>query len=83
MSAAVIETNARGVYTDMEAPIARDDIVEVWTGAVTGSPHPPQPGDSWLEAKVLEVKGNSFWISWTGPRPGAPWVPRAAIRRKS
>jgi len=60
--------------------IKKNDIVEVWTGAAVGSPYPPQPGDRWDEARVLEVKDGSFQISWTGPRPGAPWVPSAAVR---
>lgn len=64
----------------MEASIKRDDIVEVWTGAVIGSPYPPQPGDRWEEARVLEAKDDSYWISWVGLRPGCPWVPRAAVR---
>jgi hypothetical protein len=60
--------------------IKKDDIVEVWTGAAVGSPYPPRPGDTWLEARVLEVKGQSYQIAWTGPRPGCPWVARAAVR---
>lgn len=70
-----------GVETRRE--IRENDIVEVWTGAAIGSPYPPQPGDTWLEAEVVEVKGDSYWIRWTGARSGMPWVSRAAIRAKT
>jgi hypothetical protein len=83
VTAALIKTSARGVHASMERDIKKDDIVEVWTGAAIGSPYPPRPGDPWLEARVVEVKGGSFQIAWTGTRPGMPWVPRAAIRRPS
>lgn len=78
MTSAANKTSARGVHTDMR--IKKDDIVEVWTGAALGSPYPPQPGDTWLEARIVEVKGDSFQIAWTGARPGMPWVARAAVR---
>lgn len=59
------------------------EIVKVWTGAAIGSPYPPQLGDRWGEAKVLEIKGDTYYVSWTGNRPGALWVPSAAIREKT
>lgn len=62
--------------------IKKDDVVEVWTGAATGSPYPPKPGDRWEEATVMEAKGDSYQISWNSSRAGMPWVPRMAIREK-
>lgn len=61
--------------------IVKNDIVEVWTGAPMGSPYPPQPGDRWEEARVLEVKGDSYYVTWLSKRPGALWVPPRAIRK--
>lgn len=63
--------------------IKQDDIVEVWTGAALGSPYPPQRGDRWDEARVLEVKGGTYYVSWTSSRPGAFWAPPAAVRSRS
>ena len=56
------------------------DIIEVWTGAAIGSPYPPQVGDSWAKAEVVENKGGRFQISWQSNRPGLLWVPPAAVR---
>lgn len=75
---AVIKTGASGVHLGME--IKKDDTVEVWAGAAVGSPCPPQPGDVWLEARVVEARGDRFQVAWAGTRPGMPWVARSAIR---
>lgn len=81
MNDAVIKSATPRVHGDVD--IKKDDIVEVWTGAATGSPFPPKPGDRWDEARVVEVKDGSAQITWTSSRPGMPWVPLAAVRPRA